>query len=122
MPTMHQHCSAEQYQYAKSVILESEHLHTGRFLTSLTTFVFFRYQRDFAIMFHEHSCLVFVDDKHHLKVGEPGPPVAAAEGGKKVVVGLHSRLQVADHDFTTFSLVSSVAMVCDVPESMEESI
>ena len=72
-------------------------------------------------MFHEHSCLVFVYDKHYLKVGEPGLPLSAAERGKKVVVGLHSQFQVADHDFTRFSLVPSVAMVCDVPESMEES-
>ena len=118
---MHQHCSGEQYHYAKSVILESGHLHTWMFLTSLTTFVFYRYQREFAIMFHEHSCLVLLHDKHHLKVGEPGLPVAAAERGKKVIVGLHNQFQVADHDFTRFSMVPTVAMVCDVPESMEES-
>ena len=72
-------------------------------------------------MFHEHSCLVFVDDKHHLKVGKPGLPVAAVERGKQVVVGLHSQFQAGHHDFTRLSLVPSVAMVCDVPESMEES-
>lgn len=72
-------------------------------------------------MFRDHSLLVFVDDKHHLKVGEPGPPVAAVERGRRVVVGLNSKFQVADHDFTKFSLVPSVTMVCDVPESIQES-
>ena len=43
--------------------------------------VFNRYLREFAIMFRDHSLLIFVDDKHHLKIGEPGLPVAAVERG-----------------------------------------
>ena len=72
-------------------------------------------------MFRDHSLLVFVDDKHHLKIGEPGLPVAAVERGRRVIVGLNSNFQVADHDFTRFSLVPSVTMICDVPESIQES-
>ena len=81
----------------------------------------YRYLREFAIMFHDHSLLIFVDDKHHLKIGEPGLPVAAVERGQRVVVGLNSKFQVADHDFPRFSLVPSVTRVCDVPESIKES-
>ena len=66
-------------------------------------------------MFRDHSLLVFVDDKHHLKIGEPGLPVAAVDQGRRVVVGLNSMFQVADHDFTRFSLVPSVTVICDVP-------
>ena len=33
------------------------------------------------------SILVSVDDKHRCKVGEPGYPVAAAERGRRVLVG-----------------------------------
>ena len=80
-----------------------------------------RYLREFAIMFHDHSLLIFVDDNHHLKIGEPGLPEAAVERGRRVVVGLNRKFQVADHDFTQFSLVPSVTMVCDVPESIQES-
>ena len=36
-----------------------------------------------------------------------------------MIVGLHSQFQVAHHDFTRFSPVPNVALVCDVPESME---
>ena len=72
-------------------------------------------------MFRDHSLLVFVDDKHHLKIGEPGLPVAAVERGRRVVVGLNTKFQVADHDFTRFSLVPSGTMICDIPESIQES-
>lgn len=40
-----------------------------------------RYLREFAIMFCDHSLLLFVDDKYHLKIGESGLPVAAVERG-----------------------------------------
>ena len=72
-------------------------------------------------MFHDHSLLVFVDDEHHLKIGEPGLPVAAVERGRSVVVGINSNFQVADHDFTRFSLVPSVTVICDIPESIQDS-
>lgn len=38
-----------------------------------------------------------------------------------MAVGLNSKFQVADHDFTKFSLAPSVTMICDVPESILES-
>ena len=41
-----------------------------------------------------------LDDKHRVKVGEPGFPVAAAEHGRRVLVGRDSAFQVGDHDFT----------------------
>ena len=72
-------------------------------------------------MFRDHSLLIFVHDKHHLKIGEPGLPVAAVEWGRRVVVGLNTKFQVADHDFTRFSLVPSGTMIYDFPESIQES-
>ena len=36
-------------------------------------------------------------------------------------MGLNTKFQVADHDFTRFSLVPSVTMICDIPESIQES-
>ena len=46
----------------------------------------FRYLREYAVKLKENSTLVCIDDKHRLKVGEPGFPVAAAERGRKVLV------------------------------------
>lgn len=56
-----------------------------------------------------------MDDKHRVKVGEPHYPVAAAERGKKVLVSRGTSFEVADHDFTKFSLVPSVSLVVDIP-------
>jgi hypothetical protein len=41
----------------------------------------FRYQKEMAILLQVNSWLIFMDDKHRCKVGEPGYPVAAVERG-----------------------------------------
>jgi hypothetical protein len=56
-----------------------------------------------------------------MKVGEPQCPVAAVERGKQVLVSKDKKLTVADHDFTRLILTPSVAMIIDVPESIEGS-
>ena len=62
-----------------------------------------------------------MDDKHRVKVGEPGTPVAAAERGKQVLVSLSQSFQVCDHDFTRFSLIPTVLLKVDIPSSMDGS-
>ena len=47
----------------------------------------FRYQKEFAIRFRQHTDFFCMDDKHSCKVGEPSYPVAAVERGKRVIVG-----------------------------------
>lgn len=81
----------------------------------------FRYIREYAILFRSISMFVCIDDKHRIKVGEPNFPVAAAERGREVIVSINDTLAVGDHDFTKFSLIPSVALVVDIPESMEGS-
>ena len=44
----------------------------------------FKYLREFAIMFRTQAAFVCQDDKHFIKVGEPGSPVAAVERGRQV--------------------------------------
>ena len=56
--------------------------------------------------FDERKFLLFcLDDKHHIKVGDPNIPVAAAETGRHVLTAAGSQFLVADHDFTTFSIL-----------------
>ena len=81
----------------------------------------FRYEKEFAIKFHDHVTFLCLDDKHTIKVGDPNCPVAAVERGKSVLVAIGKRLKVADHDFTRLSLTPSVTMVNKVPETIEES-
>ena len=72
-------------------------------------------------MFKAHTTLVFMDDKHHCKVGEPGLPVAAVDQGKQVVVSATGkRFSVADHDFTKCSIIPSVTVVCEIPDSITQ--
>lgn len=54
----------------------------------------FRYEKELAIEFREYSMFVSIDDKHRIKIGEPGFPVAAAERGRRVVVGRDVSFQV----------------------------
>ena len=81
----------------------------------------FRYIREYALMLSNHCMLVSIDDKHRVKVGEPGYPVAAAEHGRRVPVRLDEYLTVLDHDFTKYSLIPSVILVIDIPEEISDS-
>ncbi|XP_078340082.1 uncharacterized protein LOC111130598 [Crassostrea virginica] len=78
----------------------------------------FRYLKEFAVKFREFTTFVCMDDKHHCKVGEPNHPVAAVDRGKRVIVGQEKVFAVSDHDFTKFSIVPSVTMLLDIPESI----
>ena len=62
-----------------------------------------------------------LDDKHTIKVGEPGCPVASVERGKRVLVVKGKTLAVADHNFTRLSLTPSVTLLINVPETIEDS-
>src|SRR6266496_6406406 len=76
----------------------------------------FHYEKEFAVKFRDITNLVFLDDKHCCKVGEPGFPVAAVERGKKVVVSKDTTFAVADHDFTKTGIIPSVTIICNIPE------
>ena len=81
----------------------------------------FRYQRELAVKFQENSILVSIDNKHKIKVGEPGYPVAAVERGRQVIVSRTETFAVGDHDFTKFSLIPSVILRIDIPDKFEGS-
>ncbi len=78
----------------------------------------FRYLREYAVKLREICTLVCLDDKHRLKVGEPGFLVAAAERGRRVLVRVGSSFEVGDHDFTKYSLIPSVSLIVDIPEDI----
>ena len=70
----------------------------------------FRYQRELAVKYRELSTFVCIGDKHRIKIGEPGYPVAAAERGRQVIVSEQETFAVGDHDFTKFSITPSVVL------------
>ena len=73
--------------------------------TQIFTILLHRYQPDSALLFRDDCAFLCLDDKHWVKVGEPGFPVAAAERGKRVLVACNSTLEVGDYDFTCMSIV-----------------
>ena len=83
--------------------------------------VLFRYQREFSIQYREYVTFASLDDKHTIKLGEPGYPLAAAECGKQVLVSTKTKFEVGDHDFSKFSLTPSVCLMIEVPETIDGS-
>ena len=73
-----------------------------------------KYMREYAIKHKSLVTLVSLDDKHKVKCGEPSYPVAAAERGKKVIVGENHVMAVGDHDFTKFTIIPSVDLVVSI--------
>src|SRR5581483_3376496 len=82
------------------------------------TSALFCFEKEFAVKFRDITNLVFLDDKHRCKVGEPRYPVAAVERGKNVVVSKDTTIAIADHDFTKTGIIPSVTMICDIPKSI----
>ena len=74
----------------------------------------------YALKFRSESLLICLDDKHRIKCGEPGFPVAAAERGWRVIVSLNEEFQVGDHDFTRFSIihVSCFILIYQIPSKV----
>lgn len=81
----------------------------------------YRYLREFAVRYRDVSIFVSVDDKHRIKVGEPGFPLAAVERGKEVIVSMRETFVVGDHDFAKFSLIPSVTLLVNIPETFSGS-
>ena len=81
----------------------------------------FRYMREYAILFHRFSGFACLDDKHKVKVREPGFPVAAAERGRQVLVHSSTSFEVGDHDFAKFTITPSVCFLVDIPDSIAGS-
>lgn len=47
---------------------------------------------------------ISLDDKHQVKIGKPGLPVASV-GCRRVLVSRNSSFEVSDHDSTCFSFI-----------------
>ena len=54
--------------------------------------------------------LLCLDNKHRIKVGEPGFPVGATEQGRQALQAAGSRFFVGDHDFRKFGVIQPVAV------------
>ena len=81
----------------------------------------FRYKREYAISVREFCAFVSIDDKHKIKVGEPGYPVAIAEHGRRVLVCDDEFFEFGDNDFIKLSVVPSAAFIINISEEISKS-
>ena len=81
----------------------------------------FRYEREFAIKFRDYCGFACLDDKHRIKVGDPGSPLAAVERGRRVLVQRNTSFEVSDHDFSKFGIIPSVTLLVDIPMDISDS-
>ena len=77
--------------------------------------------REFAVSVQDLVIFVSLDDKHRIKMGEPRYLLAAAEHGRRVLVGPNETFEIGDHDFTKFSIIPSVSFVIKITEIVEVS-
>lgn len=61
------------------------------------------------------------DNKHQLKVWEPGFLMATTERERRVLVRAGTTFEVDNHYFTKFSIIPSVLLVTDITDSIQES-
>lgn len=80
----------------------------------------FRYLKEFAFKYKDDTTFVCMDDKHTMKIGEPGYPLAAVERGKQVLVARGSIFLVGDHDFSKFSMIPSVTLNINIPDKVDD--
>ena len=77
------------FQYTKQLpvkMMVQKHQFRKNHMDSHYCAAILRYVREYAVLFRDSSLFLCLDDKHRIKVGEPGTPVAAAERGKQVLV------------------------------------
>ena len=81
----------------------------------------YRHLREFSMRFRDNCAMVSTDDKNKIKVGEPNYPISAVTLGKRVLVAHGQSLQASDHDFSKISLVPTVVLIHEIPNSIDES-
>lgn len=85
------------------------------------TATLFKYLKQFAVKFRDHTILLSCDDKHNIQVGEHHHPVAALDRGKRVLGCEGVPIVALDHDFTKSKITPSVSLVINIPDSPLET-
>ena len=79
------------------------------------------YLPEFSVQFRDNCTRISTDDKNKIKVGESNYSISAVPWGKRVLVPHGQSLQASDHDFSKVSLVPTVVLSHDIPNTVNES-
>lgn len=85
--------------------------------------VIFQYVQKFAVAFNHLTCILSVNDKTIIPVGEPDNPISTGVHGhhrSQAVAGPGPTLAALDHDFHVFRIVPSVALAIEIPDSVND--
>ena len=88
-------------------------------MITLTCAALFKYMREYAVKFREHSVFICDDDKHHIKVGEP---LCLLLNVGARLSSLNQSLQIEDHYISRFPLILSVNLEVNISETIMVSI
>ncbi|KAI8511918.1 hypothetical protein Bbelb_110180 [Branchiostoma belcheri] len=82
----------------------------------------FKYMKEFACKYREHTKMICLDDKAIVPVGEPEHAVSSGvRGHNKSLVPVGSTLVALDHDWHVAGVIPSVVLINQVPESTDGS-
>lgn len=62
-----------------------------------------------------------MDDKAKVAIGEPGTPEAATSHNRKTLTKTSVIQESADHNYHVGNFTPSVSLICDIPESVNQS-
>ena len=82
-----------------------------------------RYVKEFAVKHRPLVCMMSVDDKAIVPVGEPNFPVSTGvRGHNRSLVSINGPQNCAlDHDFHIHGIVPSVSFMVDIPTCTKDS-
>ena len=81
----------------------------------------FNFSREIAIRFNEHSTFASTNNKSKIKVGEPGYPISTVRRAENILVAKAYAAQLADHNFSSMTITSTVALISDIPPKIDNS-
>ena len=81
----------------------------------------YKYLRSMVTSLRDISLFICTDDKHKISCGEPNYPLSALPRGRRVLVARNEYYRVGGHDFSKISIIPTVVIVNNIPESVDSS-
>ena len=78
----------------------------------------YKFMRERAVK-NRQNIAFSADAKCKVPTGEPGYPIVAVTGGKKVIVGLNEKFLLTNHDFSKLSIIPDTYLLHEIPEKDE---
>ena len=81
----------------------------------------FKYARQIANRFNEHSTFISNNNKNKIKVRKPDYPISAVRRAKNIWVRNKYAGQLAGHNFSSMTIIPTVALMNGIPPNVDDS-